>query len=115
MTEERLKAIEDLKLDQVSGVLMNKLEVLKNQALAIVRATSPYRTGNLSRSFKIRVTDDGFEIYTDVDYMVYTEEKWMHPRWRGRKNPNEAWLKETTEFIAQYIAQQLGGMYVSNG
>jgi hypothetical protein len=97
--------------------LYMKLELLKTQALIIVQSASPYRSGDLSRSFQIRLVEDGFEIYQDtssVDYMVYTEEAWLSPRWRGRANPNEAWFKETAEFVAKYIAQSLGGQNVSN-
>jgi len=111
--KEIREGTESMSMDvQKQKALEQKLELLKNQALVIVQATSPYRTGNLSRSFKIRLIEGGFEIYTDVSYMVYTEEKWISPKWRGRQNPNEAWFKETTEFIADYIARNLGGQYV---
>jgi hypothetical protein len=97
--------------------LYMKLELLKTQALIIVQSASPYRSGDLSKSFGVRIVEDGFEIYqneTMANYMVYTEEAWLHPRWRGRANPNEAWFKETAEFVAKYIAQSLGGQNVSN-
>ena len=92
-----------------------KLQMLLAQALIIVQTQSPYRSGELSRSFKIRNVDGGVEIYTDVDYMVYTNEAWLSPKWRGRQNPNQDWFKEATELIARYIAMGLGGqVYVSN-
>jgi len=105
------------KEEKAQQALLMKLEMLKTQALVIVQSASPYRSGDLSRSFQVRLTEDGFEIYQDssvVDYMIYTEEIWLHPRWKGRKNPNEAWFKETAEFVAKYIAQSLGGQNVSN-
>ncbi|WP_294892216.1 hypothetical protein, partial [Sulfuricurvum sp. MLSB] len=67
---------EKRKIQQEKNLLM-KLEMLKTQALIIIQSASPYRSGDLSRSFQIRLVEDGFEIYQDtssVDYMVYTEE-----------------------------------------
>lgn len=102
-----------LTVDQ-EKMLKVKIDLLLEHALIIIQANAPYRTGELSRSFKARVVDGGIEIYTDKHYMPYTEEKWISPRWRGRQNPNENWLKETTEYVARYIALGLGGRYVSN-
>ena len=98
----------------INDELQAKLDLLTQQALIIVQSTSPYRSGDLSRSFKTRIVDEGIEIYTDIDYMPYTEEKWISPQWNGRANPNENWFKETVEYIARYIAIGLGGTYVSN-
>lgn len=85
-----------------------------NYALIIVQKESPYRTGNLSRSFRLRKVDNGYEIFTNTDYMPYTTERWISPRWRGRENPNLDWFKITTELIAQFMARYMGGIYVSN-
>lgn len=27
-------------------------------------------------------------------YMPYTNERWISPRWKGKKNPNERWFDE---------------------
>lgn len=86
-----------------------KLQMLFAQALIIVQSQSPYRSGTLARSFGIREVDDGIEIYTNIEYMPYTTEKWISQRWRGRANPNENWFKEATDLIARYIALGLGG------
>jgi hypothetical protein len=68
--------------------------------------------GGLKNSFKFIATDKGFEIVTDMYYMPYTNEVWISPRWRGRKNPNEKWFELGHEYLAQYMATQLGGRYV---
>lgn len=100
---------------QVRRALMRRLEMLKAEALAIVRATAPYRKGDLSNSFQLRMTDDGFEIYTNIYYMPFTNEAWIHPRWRGRENPNLNWFDQATKFVKEYIERQLGGeINVSN-
>ena len=94
--------------------LQMKIDLLVAQALIIVQTMSPYRKGDLSRSFKSRIVDNGIEIYTTMDYMPYTEEEWISPKWKGRANPNEGWFEETVEYIARYVALGLGGTYVSN-
>ncbi len=105
------------KEEKAQQALLMKLEMLKTQALIIVQSASPYRSGDLSKSFGVRLVEDGFEIYQNeamANYMPYTEEIWLHPRWKGRKNPNEAWFKETVDFLKKYITQSLGGQNVSN-
>jgi|LGOV01.1.fsa_nt_gb hypothetical protein len=94
--------------------LQMKIDLLMAQALVLVQTLSPYRSGDLSRSFKATIVDGGLKISTNMEYMPYTNEKWISPQWRGRKNPNEGWFEETTEYIARYIALGLGGTYVSN-
>ena len=112
LAEQKLSI--DKKNPAHQGDLNRRLQMLKEQALNIVRATAPYKRGDLSKSFDVRTTPEGFEIYTRMYYMGYTEGVWVSPQWRGRKNPNEAWFQETAEYIARYIAFNLGGTYVSN-
>lgn len=72
----------------------------------------PVRTGALRDSFKYDNTPDGFEITTSINYMPYTNEPWVSPRWNGRQNPNLYWFQENAEFIAKAMARHLGGRYV---
>ena len=110
-TQEQLKGF---KKNLKTKDLKIKLDILMNQALIIVQSMSPYRSGDLSRSFKLNLIDGGFEISTDMSYMPYTNEKWISPQWRGRENPNEGWFQETTEYVVRYITVNLGGNYVSD-
>ena len=62
------------------------------------RKSSPIRTGNL-RFNAIRyvfVSPTREEVYIDLDiapYMPYTNEPWVSPKWKGKKNPNEGWFE----------------------
>lgn len=72
----------------------------------------PVRSGDLKRSFKLTSAGNAIEIATNIEYMPYTNEPWLSPKWKGRNNPNEGWFEESTEFMAQMIARHLGGKYV---
>lgn len=62
------------------------------------RKSSPIRTGNL-RFNAIRyvfVSPTREEVYIDLDiapYAPYTNEPWISPKWKGKKNPNEGWFE----------------------
>ena len=66
------------------------------------RKTSPIKTGNL-RFNAIRyvfVSPKREEVYIDLDiapYMPYTNEPWISPKWKGKKNPNEKWFEKGVE------------------
>lgn len=78
-----------------------------------VVVAAPIDTGNLAyNSIKLERTTTGYVIYVDsaiAPYMVYTEEPWISPYWRGKKNPNEGWFKRVAEDIAEYIRQIFNG------
>ncbi len=82
--------------------------------LYIIQANTPYRTGELRRSFMLEPTEDGFVIYTENEYMQYTNEAWGYNKhWEKQlRNPNENWFDETIEMIADYLARLGGGHYV---
>ena len=62
------------------------------------RKSSPISTGNL-RFNAIRyvfVSPTREEVYIDLDiapYAPYTNEPWVSPKWKGKKNPNEGWFE----------------------
>lgn len=91
-----------------------KLEKIAIKALEILKKHAPIRTGNLRYvSIKMeRVNDNAFEIYVSVDiapYVYCTNEKWISPRWHGKKNPNEGWVEAAIDEILQMIAKETGG------
>lgn len=97
-----------------------KLELIANMAFEIMRSHAPINKqkntnrGNL-RYLSIRmerVNDEAYEIYVSVDiapYVYYTNEKWISPKWRGKKNPNEGWVEAAIDEILQMIAKETGG------
>lgn len=87
---------------------------LASGALKQMRAVSPYDTGNL-RDNGIRLTKTGVNEYTisigapEAPYAVYTNEKWVSPRWHGRKNPNEKWIDNGVRSVVMNIISSTGG------
>lgn len=50
------------------------------------------------------------EIYIDdkiAPYVYYTNERWLSPKWKGHKNPNENWVMKGANRIALMIANEL--------
>lgn len=42
-------------------------------------------------------------------YVPYTNEKWISPKWKGHKNPNEGWFGRSTYIVAKSLARQYHG------
>ncbi len=79
----------------------------------LVRRRSPYDKGNL-RNNAVRI---GLEntytarIYIDdatAPYMPYTNEPWVSPKWRGKKNPNEFWFDRTAQSMYGLVREATG-------
>ena len=86
---------------------------MRAYALNYLKNIAPRRSGKLKDSIRDIALPNGFEIDITASHTVYTEEKWMHPRWRGRKNPNEAWIENGVRLLAENMARELGGtLYV---
>ena len=74
-------------------------------------------TGNMAYNalqsrFKALKTKYKAEIYIDdkiAPYFHYTNEKWVSPKWKGHKNPNEGWVKRGTDNVVRLITQELNG------
>ncbi len=82
--------------------------------LTIILTNTPERTGDLKRSFKIDINDDGFTIYTEIPYMQYTNEIWEYNKRWGKvlQNPNLHWFDLTILEIAEMLALRGGGYVV---
>ena len=80
-----------------------------------VKAKSPIDTGNLRwNAIRFEYIDERtFKIYVDqgiAPYMPYTNEPWIAERWKGKKNPNEAWWQRTIEEITKELTAELNGV-----
>ena len=89
----------------------NRFIRLCNECADILRARSPYKTGNLRyHAVKTEFPDaDTCRIYVDekiAEYMPYTNEQWIN---RSGDNPNEGWFDEAAQEIVQYIANKTQG------
>lgn len=79
-----------------------------------LKQLAPYDTGNLRNEsiVKIRVSVDKAVIYVNLEqapYMSYTNEPWIAERWKGKKNPNEAWWNNAIEQIMKEVQEKFGG------
>ena len=96
-------------------MIIDELTMFKQRAFA-VSLQVPRRTGELASSIERDVTsEEGVEIYRLTIggqegekgyYMPYTNEKWVSPRWHGKKNPNEQWW--------QNAITKVGKLYSTN-
>lgn len=90
-----------------------EMAFLKRRAYLDIRNSSPILTGNLQNSVRIRdLEDGGFEIYIDTiqaPYAQFTLEKWTHPRWKSKPNPNEGWAYEATRQFLDFATNRLTG------
>lgn len=84
-----------------------------------VRTLCPVDTGNMKfNAMRFRIENDKFIIEIDeiiAPYVFYTIEKWISPRWNGRKNPNEGWFERGIEFALSEIANKYGARIVVKG
>lgn len=67
----------------------------------------PRDTGNMAyNALKYKVEGKYMIIYFDTNvspYIPYTNEPWLSPKWKGKKNPNEGWWDVfATEFINRF-------------
>lgn len=98
-------------------MIIDELTMFK-QLIFSVSLQVPRRTGELASSIERDVTSEpGYEIYRLTIggndeagekgyYMPYTNERWISPRWHGRKNPNEQWW--------QNAITKVGKLYSTN-
>ena len=60
-----------------------------------IKYSCPYKSGNLKTTIKGTINPNGgFKIEVGgqrAPYMPFTNEKWVSPKWNGKKNPNENW------------------------
>ena len=87
----------------------------------LAKEKAPFDTGNLSiNAIKYEYIADGVcRIYVDGElpdvgvapYMTYTNEPWLSPKWKGKKNPNENWWDKLAEEVAELIARETGSKY----
>ncbi len=91
-----------------------KLEILAAKVRAHLRASAPVDTGNLRDNAiqVVQVSDKEMQVKVDgsiAPYAVYTNEKWVAPRWKGKENPNEKWIDGAVSEVVDILAHELGG------
>ena len=103
------------KVTEQADVILWKLRNSDIPRRAGVQLKHPNRsvTDNLkNNATKIECYGQSTRIFVDetiAPYVVYTNEKWLSPRWKGTKNPNEGWFDEFAIKFLQQLAQRLHG------
>lgn len=82
----------------MANTVSSQFELACEFLAAYLRLKAPIDTGNLTQ-FGVGVVYKRPDLIQVVignelaDYAIYTNEPWLSPRWRGRKNPNEGWIQ----------------------
>lgn len=91
---------------------------LSAHALSTMRKNAPFDTGNL-RNNGIRMYKTGMREFTvfiggtEAPYAVYTNEAWVAPYWKGKKNPNEHWIDKGVQNVVETLCRLTGGRLAS--
>jgi hypothetical protein len=94
---------------------MNNIEFEKfvNEFVSKFKPLTPIDTGNLRNSVKFVFTSPTRAVvYVDTKqapYMPYTNEPWISPKWKGKKNPNENWFENAVEEALEKTAKSMKG------
>lgn len=78
-----------------------------------LKKVCPVDTGNMKTNaiqFK-QLSESQIEVSIEASiapYVVYTNEKWLSPTWKGRKNPNEKWIDDAADYVAEAIRKKIG-------
>lgn len=84
-----------------------------------LQSICPYDTGNMKANIKCeRVSRDEYRVIvggTPAPYAVYTNERWIDKRWKGKQNPNEKWIDMGVDHFAALLAQKLKGDLSESG
>jgi hypothetical protein len=94
------------------------LSQIAEWAFEYLKSCAPVDTGNLKENAIqiIQSAPEEYQIIIDssiAPYAVYTNEKWISPQWRGKKNPNEKWIDKAVKHIAETICQMVGGKFTT--
>lgn len=87
-------------------------------AFDYMRKKCPYDTGNMHNTmsfeqvgrnhYRIRINPND-----SAPYAVYTNEKWISPKWNGAHNPNYKWIDEGVQAVVKDLAFLFNGELTS--
>ena len=105
-----------MELESIVGTLIATAREndVPRRPTAVLKHPERKVTGNLKyNSLRVLKVPDGVYVYIDENiapYAVYTNEKWISPKWKGAKNPNENWWEKMVTKFAQDLADELNGV-----
>ena len=117
MTQAEFEAIVSKAFKIFQGVVPNKNTRYVKYYINHYGNKQRGSTGNmafnaLKSRFKTLKSGYQAEIYIDdkiAPYVYYTNERWLSPKWKGHKNPNEGWVKRGANRVALFVVKEIGG------
>lgn len=92
---------------------MANLGKIAHSAFEYMRSVCPQRSGNMHNTMMCTQQDPNTWVISiggeKAPYAVYTNEKWVSPKWHGKQNPNEHWIDQGVTHVVAQIASSLGG------
>ena len=78
----------------------------------LLQERCPVDTGNMKASISLLSGKGGTEYVIEipanlVPYVVYTNERWISPKWNGRQNPNYHWIDDTIQLFLVSFTKEL--------
>lgn len=104
-----------MELENVVASIMRKTREEKVPRRPNAKLKHPHAlwTGNLKyNALRVMKSPTGVLISVDENiapYMPFTNEKWISPKWKGAKNPNEHWWENMSKDFVKDLAQELKG------
>ena len=105
-------------VEKYKNVCMEAFEAVKSRIVPNpnTRYQKGGSTGNLALN-ALKFAWEGengltFHMWIDEEvapYMTYTNEPWISPKWKGKKNPNENWWNKACEFFMDFLTEKLQG------
>ncbi len=103
--------------EEVKNIVLETVEEMRPYIVPNPRTRGKTSTGNMAfNSLRKDVIYKENEIHIKIwmnekiaPYVVYTNEPWLSPYWRGKQNPNEGWWDKFVKELNERIARKLGG------
>lgn len=103
--------------DEVINIIFETVEEMRPFFVPNPETRGKTSTGKMAfNALQVRVRTyqrkPAVEIFMDENiapYVVYTNEPWISPKWRGKKNPNEGWWDKFLEELLKRVAKKING------
>ena len=110
--------------EEVKNIVLETVEEMRPYFVPNPRTRGRTSTGNMAfNSLRKDVIYKENEIHIKIwmnekiaPYVVYTNEPWLSPYWRGKQNPNEGWWERfVAELNARVSKKVQGNMNLAAG
>ena len=103
--------------EEVKNIVLETVEEMRPYFVPNPRTRDRTSTGNMAlHSLSYDVQYIGKEIHIKIymdegiaPYVVYTNEPWLSPYWRGKQNPNEGWWERVVAELNARVSKKVQG------